>query len=179
MAQITTSCKTDHPLLPISIISHGTLSSLDLQASRKFYEEVLGFDVIQVSPVSMLLRRGSPHCYVVVETGEPSRMTMLDHNGLDVESREAVDEALETLNSVKDEYGIKRINKIMQQHGAYSFYFADRDGNWWEIIHGRGNGYMFAFEEGRDLTGRTDVDTAAMEHTFDDEFAKRLLRIEG
>ncbi len=174
MPQITTSCRTDDPLIPITIISHGTLASIDLQASRKFYEEVLGFDVVQVSPVSLLLRKGSPHAYVVVETGEPSKMTMLDHNGVDLESREAVDKAFETLKAVKDQYGIKRVNKIMQQHGAYSFYFQDRDGNWWEVMHGHGNGYAFAYEEGRDLTGRTDVDPADMEHTFDDEFATRL-----
>jgi catechol 2,3-dioxygenase-like lactoylglutathione lyase family enzyme len=174
MPRITHSCKTDEPLLGITTISHGTLASVDLQLSRKFYEEVLGLDVIQVSPVSMLVRKGTAHAYVVVETGEPSRMTMMDHNGLDVASREAVNAAFATLNSVKDEYGVKRINKIMEQHGAYSFYFEDRDGNWWEVVAGRGNGYAFAFDEGRDLTGREDVDPMAMEHTFDDHVARRL-----
>lgn len=175
MPQITTSWKTGTPLLEVGVISHGTLSSVDLQASRKFYEEVLGLEVVQQSSASLLLRKGSNHTYVVVETGEPSKMTMLDHNGLDLKDRQAVDEAFKILTAVKDQYGIKRINKAMEQHGAYSFYFQDLDGNWWEILAGRGNGYMFAFEEKeRDITGRTDIDPAAMEHTFDDAFASRL-----
>ena len=59
MPQITTSTRTEKPLIPIRMISHGTLNSIDMQASRRFYEEVLGFEVIQVSPVSMLLRQVS------------------------------------------------------------------------------------------------------------------------
>ncbi|WP_416979677.1 VOC family protein [Streptomyces sp. T028] len=175
MPQITRSHRTDKPLLDITMISHGTLGSVDLQVSRRFYEEVLGFDVIQLSPVSILLRKGSDHTYVVVETGEQSRMSMLDHNGIDVASRAAVDAAHEALHSVKDEYGIQRINPVMEQHGAYSFYFRDVDGNWWELLHGRSQGYAFAYGEGRDITGRTDVDPADMEHVLDDEFAERLL----
>jgi len=31
----------------------------------------LGFDVIQVSPVSLGIRKGSEHSYAVVETGQP------------------------------------------------------------------------------------------------------------
>lgn len=174
MPQITKSHCTDKPLLDIKMISHGTLGCVDMQASRRFYEEVFGFDVVQLSPVSMLLRRGTDHTYVVVETGEPSKMTMLDHNGIDLTSREAVDAAFETLNSVKDEYGIKRINKVMEQHGAYSFYLQDLDGNWWEIMHGRPRGYAFTYDEGRDITGRTDIDPNDMEHVLDDEFAARL-----
>jgi predicted lactoylglutathione lyase len=123
----------------------------------------------------MLLRKGTDHTYVVVETGEQSRMSMLDHNGIDVASRAEVDAAFETLHAVKDEYGIQRINRVMDQHGAYSFYFSDVDGNWWELLHGRSQGYAFVYAEGRDITGRTDVDPGDMEHVLDDEFAERLL----
>lgn len=174
MPQITTSCKTEKPLLNIRMISHGTLSSLDLQASRRFYEEVLGFEVIQLSPVSLLTRKGSAHTYVIVETGEPSTMGMLDHNGIDVATPAEVDRAYETLKRVRERYGIKRINKVMLQHGIYSFYFQDLDGNWWELLHGREDGYTFILDEGRDITGRTDLDPDDMEHVADDEFAARM-----
>ncbi|MGE3414369.1 MAG: VOC family protein [Dehalococcoidia bacterium] len=171
MPQITASRRTAKPLIAVTMLSHGTLSSLDLQASRRFYEEVLGLDVIQVSPVSMLTRMGSNHTYVVVETGQNSTMGVLDHNGIDVATREEVDRAHETL---KNEYGIRRINKLMEQHGVYSFYLQDLDGNWWEILNNPVDGYTFLYDEGRDITGRTDVDPELMEHVADDGFFARL-----
>jgi catechol 2,3-dioxygenase-like lactoylglutathione lyase family enzyme len=168
--QITKSVKPEKPLIDIELISHGTLTSLDLQVSRRFYEEVLGFEIIQHSTATMLARKGTAHTYVIVETGQPSTMSMLDHNGLDVESREAVDEAYETLMRVKDEYGIKRIKKPVDQHGAYAFYFADPDGNWWEILSGFGGGYDVLFDYPQyDLTGRDDVDTEIMYCSVDRE----------
>jgi catechol 2,3-dioxygenase-like lactoylglutathione lyase family enzyme len=155
-------------------MSHGTLTSLDLQKSRRFYEEVLGLEVIQVSPVSMVTRMGTDHTYVIVETGQPSTMGMFDHNGLDVPSREAVDEAYAALDKIKAEYGLGRITKPLDQHGAYSFYFADCDGNWWEVMHGRPRGYSSLFEDpARDLTGR-DVDADVFEHTGSDDYADSL-----
>src|SRR5438874_7108198 len=66
MPGITTSARTEKPLIPTNTISPGTLASIDLQESRRFYEEVLGFAVIQLSPLSMLLRLGTDHVYVVV-----------------------------------------------------------------------------------------------------------------
>jgi catechol 2,3-dioxygenase-like lactoylglutathione lyase family enzyme len=175
MPQITKSARVEKPLIPIVTISHGTLSSVDIQRSRRFYEEVLGFEVIQIGAASLLLRLGTDHTYVVVETGEPSDMSLLDHNGLDVTSREEVEQAHRTLHEVKGEYGIKRINPTIEQHGVYSFYFWDCDSNWWEITAGRPRGYAWAYDDpSRDLTGRTDVDPELMEHVFDDKFADRL-----
>lgn len=175
MPQITKSHRTTTPLVPVTMISHGTLTSYDLQASRRFYEEVLGFDVIQVSTVSMLIRKGTDHVYVIVETGEPSTMGMFDHNGIDVPSREAVEEAYEALTRVKDDYRLGRITRPLDQHGAFSFYFADVDGNWWEIVHGRSQGYASIYDDAaRDLTGRDDVDGQIMQHTGSDEFVETL-----
>jgi len=67
MPQITQK-STKPPRLKLNIISHGTLETRDLQASRRFYEEVMGFEVLQRTPVALLLRLGSDHTYVVVET---------------------------------------------------------------------------------------------------------------
>lgn len=175
MPQITKSCRTDKPLIPVTTISHGTLNSIDMQASRRFYEEVLGFEVVQLSPVSMLLRRGTDHTYVVVETGEPGHMAILDHNGLDVDTRDDVEAAHRTLTEIKDEYGVRRVNKVMEQHGVFSFYFQDLDANWWEITAGRPRGYAWVYgDPSRDITGRSDVEIADMNHVFDDAYAATL-----
>src|SRR5262249_49469771 len=39
-------------------ISHGTLGSKDLEASRRFYEEFLGLEVVRTSNVSLMVRLG-------------------------------------------------------------------------------------------------------------------------
>jgi len=46
------------PVLKLNFLSHGTLESRDLVFSRRFYEEFLGLDVVQTSPISLLIRLG-------------------------------------------------------------------------------------------------------------------------
>ncbi|MGH3827175.1 MAG: VOC family protein, partial [Pseudonocardiaceae bacterium] len=82
MARITERSDRASPLVDIAFISHGTLGSVNLQESRRFYEEVFGFEVVQLSPVSLLVRKGGAHTYVVVETGNADhKMSLMNHNG--------------------------------------------------------------------------------------------------
>jgi catechol-2,3-dioxygenase len=46
MARITERSIGTGPLVDIRFISHGTLDSVNLQESRRFYEEVFGFEVV-------------------------------------------------------------------------------------------------------------------------------------
>ena len=48
------------PALKLNFLSHGTLESRDLAFSRRFYEEFLGLEVVQTSPISLLIRLGGP-----------------------------------------------------------------------------------------------------------------------
>lgn len=158
-------------------VAHGTLESINLQESRRFYEEVFGFEVIQISKVSLLLRKGGEHTCVVVETGnEDHKMSLMNHNGIDVGSEEEVDRAHENLTAVQDEYRIRQIHPVRRQHGAYSFYLLDLDGNWWEIMAGhRPGGYSYAFDDpGRDITGRRDLVLRNTDHVMNDETAARV-----
>jgi catechol 2,3-dioxygenase-like lactoylglutathione lyase family enzyme len=171
------------PLINTTRIGHGTLECFDIAKTRKFYEEVFGFDVIQTSPRSLMIRLGTGHTYAVVETGrEGSEMSMLNHNGLDVESPEAVEAAYQELVKVKDKYGIRKIQKPHHSHGDSSFYFCDRDGNWWEIVSVRAGGYASDYDdEDRDLTGRHEFDDLTGNvnfiHTHDPEFRARLREV--
>jgi catechol 2,3-dioxygenase-like lactoylglutathione lyase family enzyme len=70
--EITKSHRTKKPLIKIEMISHGTLSVVGIQKSRRFYEEVLSFEVIQHAPVGLLIRLGTEHVYVVFEDGQKS-----------------------------------------------------------------------------------------------------------
>jgi hypothetical protein len=49
---------------------------------------------VQLSKVSLLLRKGGEHTYVVVETGNADhKMSLMNHNGIDVDRSEEVDRA--------------------------------------------------------------------------------------
>ena len=91
MPAITDRSKAE-PLLKIVRLGHGTLECVDIVKTRRFYEEVLGLEVIQTSPLSLMICKDTNHTYAVVETGTANQeMHMLNHNGLDVGSPEEVD----------------------------------------------------------------------------------------
>jgi hypothetical protein len=48
------------PALKLNFLSHGMPESHDLAFSRRFYEEFLGVEVVQTSPISLLVRLGGP-----------------------------------------------------------------------------------------------------------------------
>ena len=137
--------------LKLKFLSHGTLESRDLEKTRRFYEECLGLDVVRTSPRSMMIRLGGENTIAVVESPRKQAMPMLNHNGLDVATREDVDECHRVLEARKDEWGVKKITRPADQHGTYSFYFSDLDDNWWEILANPNGGYSWMFSQGRDL----------------------------
>src|SRR5260370_8845870 len=81
------------PALKLNFLSHGTLESRDLAFSRRFYEEFLGLDVVQTSPISLLIRLGGPNSIAVVYSKNVRGLNLLHHNGLHVRTPEDVDEA--------------------------------------------------------------------------------------
>ncbi len=163
MPRAMTQKSTKSPLLHINFLSHGTLECVDLHATRRFYEEVLGLEVVQHAQIAMMVRLGGRHTYAVVETGKLHEMSFMNHNGLDVGSREEVDRAYELLQSVMDEYSIRQLTPPKLQHGAYSFYLRDLDNNWWEILANAPEGYSALF-------GRPEVDLTGLS---EEELAKR------
>ncbi|WP_326731580.1 VOC family protein [Streptomyces phaeochromogenes] len=171
------------PLLKTQELAHGTLECVDIHRSRRFYEEVLGLQVLQTSPRSLMIRKGSNHTYAVVETGKVNaQMILLNHNGFNVGSVEEVDAAYETLLKVKDEYGLKQVQKPRHSHGDSSFYFCDLDGNWWEIVSVRPGGYSADYaDEDRDLTGHHEFDDLKgnfnMIHTHDPDFRAQFRKV--
>ena len=116
------------PLLKIGRMNHGTLHCSDIVKTRRFYEEILGLEVVQTSAASLLVRKGTDHVYAVVEAPMSYDMNLLNHNGFEVDTREEVDAAYNDLQRIKDEWGLKKINPIKKTHGAYTFYFMDFDG---------------------------------------------------
>jgi catechol 2,3-dioxygenase-like lactoylglutathione lyase family enzyme len=116
------------------VLSHGTLECYDLRASRRFYEEFLGLECVRHAKPAMAVRCGLKFHIVCVEVGSAVRPCgVLNHWGLDVESRQEVDRVHRMAKEHKDKYGIRQVLDVVDQHGVYSFYMEDLDHNWWEI----------------------------------------------
>jgi catechol 2,3-dioxygenase-like lactoylglutathione lyase family enzyme len=151
MTEATPSTKTS--VIKSKFISHGTLGSTDLDATRKFYEEFLGLEVVRTSPVSLFVRLGGDHVYAVVKQKTLKPMDRINHNGVDVDSDAEVDEAWQACHDQAGKWGITNITKPVAVHGTYSFHFVDRDGNDWEILSNPKGGYTWIFDKG-DLGGK-------------------------
>jgi catechol-2,3-dioxygenase len=145
------------PALNLRFLSHGTLESRDLDFTRQFYEEFLGLEVHRTSPVSLMVRLGGQHVYAIVQSKRGAEMPFLNHNGLDVETREEVDTAYRVACEQAEKWRLNKLSKPVVQHGTYSFYFWDADDNCWEILTNPKGGYSWIFEMG-DLEGKGHMD---------------------
>ena len=146
------------PALKLRFLSHGTLESKNLERARAFYSESLGLEVVRTSPISLLIRLGGENTIAVVEQkNRNEEMSMLNHNGLDVETQEEVDAAYKTCVEQAEKWGLHKMSKPVMQHGTYSFFFWDMDDNCWEILTNPKGGYSWLFEKG-DLEGKGHLD---------------------
>jgi catechol-2,3-dioxygenase len=136
--------------LHLKFLSHGTLESKDLDFTRRFYEEFMGFEVIRPAKISLWIRLGGNNIYAVVQVmaGRKSEMTFLNHNGVDVDTEDDVDEAHRLVVRDAEKWKLHKISKPAVQHGTYSFYFWDCDDNAWEILANPPGGYSWMFERG-------------------------------
>jgi predicted lactoylglutathione lyase len=140
--------RAKEPTLKLNFLSHGTLESRDLAFTRRFYEEFMGLEVVQTSKISLLVRLGGQHTYACVLAKSKSEMPFLNHNGIDVDTEKQVDECYQLVLRDAEKWGLHKISKPMVQHGTYSFYFWDVDGNCWEILANPPGGYSWIFERG-------------------------------
>ena len=146
------------PALKLDFLSHGTLESRDLERARRFYTEFLGLEVVRTSPISLLIRLGGPNTIAVVEQkNRAGEMPLLNHNGLDVRTRDEVDAAHETVAADAEKWGLRKITTPRLQHGTYSFFFWDMDDNCWEILTNPEGGYSWLFDRG-DQAGKGHLD---------------------
>jgi predicted lactoylglutathione lyase len=106
----------------------------------------------------MAVRLGMRFHIVCVEVGDQVHPAhLLNHWGLDVGTKEAVDEAYQKALDHKDTYGIRQVMPVQNMHGVYSFYLEDLDHNWWEIQHYPG----FQNEDLFDFGDRFSMDDGA------------------
>ncbi len=116
------------------LMSHGTLECYDLSKTRAFYEEFLGLETVRHAAIGMAVRLGLKFHVICLEVGDTLQPVSLgNHWGLDLDSKEKVDEAHRSAVELKEKFGIREVGTPTNQHGAYSFYLKDLDFNWWEI----------------------------------------------
>ena len=141
------------------VMSHGTLEVYNLQASRRFYEEFLGFECVRHAIPAMVIRCGLKFHIVCVEVGDQLKpVNLLNHWGVDVGSRPEVDRCWKSANEQKEKYGIRKVLPIADQHGVYSFYLVDLDHNWWEVQSYEG----FQHDDMFDFGDRFSMDEGAV-----------------
>lgn len=141
------------------VLSHGTLECRSLRQSRKFYEEFLGLECVRHALPAMVIRCGLKFHIVCVEVGDNVHpVSLLNHWGIDVQSREQVDEAYQNALRYQETYKIRQVLKPVSQHGVYSFYLEDLDHNWWEVqyIPGFQHEDMFDFGDRFSMDENTD-----------------------
>jgi catechol 2,3-dioxygenase-like lactoylglutathione lyase family enzyme len=122
-------------IVPAGPISYVTLEVADIDSSAAFYRDALGLEIVE--------KAGALHCappegvkFVAVPAGAALLpQPVLNHHGLTLPPNASADveniRALLVQNT--ERFGLHKILPVTRQHGSYSFYFQDRDTNWWEI----------------------------------------------
>ena len=119
-------------------LTHGTMECTDLQASKKFYQEGLGLDVVTHVPTIEPhdVKHPTTPWYVVSLEVPPKNkhyLTPLQRYTVAVATPAALAEAHREFTDRKDEFGLTSIEAIHESRAGRSFQICDLDRNWWEV----------------------------------------------
>ena len=117
-------------------LTHGTLENDDLEASERFYREVLGLEVVKLWPSSCYVKHPSTPWYVVcIQALSPNRqrLTRCQRFTLAVDSPAAVRDAHRAFQAHGQDWKITALDDLKETSDEVSFLFSDLNGNWWEI----------------------------------------------
>lgn len=115
-------------------MSHGTMQCDDEAASRRFYTEVLGLEIVGGGKTSTYIRHPSEPWYIVVLPGRKREyLRPVNRYTLKVASPSAVNEAHGEFAAGGAKIGIGEVGNIEDRDGEVSFMFSDLDKNWWEV----------------------------------------------
>jgi catechol 2,3-dioxygenase-like lactoylglutathione lyase family enzyme len=117
-------------------LTHGTLENEDLEASERFYREVLGLEVVKLWPSSCYIKHPATPWYVVcIQALKQNRQHLSRYQQftLAVDSADAVHKAYQSFETNRWAWKIKDLEKVEASAEESSFLFSDLNGNWWEI----------------------------------------------
>jgi catechol 2,3-dioxygenase-like lactoylglutathione lyase family enzyme len=136
-------------LVPNTRLSHGTIECMDIKASRRFYEEVLGLGSVRPLPAAQYLWNGGPWSLVCVGIGVETKPQGVENRFcLRVTAPGEVDAARDAALQLQDEHKIREIGPIEVRGDVRSFTLRDRDANWWEVSNSGADIYEEAFARG-------------------------------
>ena len=114
--------------------THGTLVSLDMEASKQFYTEVLNLEVHRFSGHVIYLKHPSANTFIVCALREnPKVFSPNFRNTLTVESKGLVMSPYEEFSGSGQALGVTELFPLEERNGSASFYFRDPGTNCWEI----------------------------------------------
>ena len=117
-------------------LTHGTLENEDLEASERFYREVLGLEVVKLWPSSCYIKHPATPWYVVCIQAlkqNRQRLSRYQRFTLAVDSVDSVHDAYRSFETNRRGWKIKDLDKVEASGEDASFLFSDLNGNWWEI----------------------------------------------
>jgi len=117
-------------------LTHGTLENEDLEASERFYREVLGLEVVKLWPSSCYIKHPATPWYVVCIQAlkqNRQRLSRYQRFTLAVDSVDSVHAAYRSFETNRRAWKIKDLEKVEANGEDASFLFSDLNGNWWEI----------------------------------------------
>lgn len=121
-------------------LSHGTIEIGDLDATRKFYENVLGLEVVQLWPSAIYLKHPDTPWYIVNLQAPPENRKYLGRHQrftLSVDSVAALEDAHAQLKANSASGDITEIEEIRRDPHQALFLFCDLNKNWWELTDSR------------------------------------------
>ena len=121
-------------------LTHGTLENEDLEASERFYREVLGLEVVKLWPSSCYVKHPATPWYVVcIQALKQNRQHLSRYQRftLAVDSADAVHKAHQWFQANLRAWRIKDLEEVEASGRDAAFLFSDLNGNWWEITSAR------------------------------------------
>ena len=114
--------------------THGTLVATDLEASKKFYTDVLGLDAHRFSDHVVYIKHPTTKTFVVCAIRQNAPVSPPNfHNTLTVASNDEVKAAYREFSASGKTLGVSELFGLEESDSAVSFCFRDPGSNCWEI----------------------------------------------
>jgi len=121
-------------LNPVSL-KYGHYECCSLNDTLPVLSDLLALEAVEKGARQVIVKHPNTGWRLVVHEAGPqaSDKPVMNHYGVRVESREEVDAAWRYVSEHKEKYRLGKITKPRETHLAYSFYFKEPGGNFWEI----------------------------------------------